>query len=89
MLYIKALDNYYSSIIPLVDTFIEAYQGKYGKIKKYINYPLAQNPKQVNVYFKNLIKKLDKFKIKDSYLQNIIGSIYELIYSTQYQLTLK
>ena len=87
----KALDNYYSSIIPLVDSFVEAYQGKNGTIKGY------SSPKIINVtsdqviikYFKSLVKNITKFKVKDSYLQNLIDSIVELLYSTIYQLSLK
>jgi hypothetical protein len=84
----KALDNYYNSIIPLVDKFIEAYQGKYGRIPSYSNYPLQNDPKKVVTYFKGLINKIQKFKINDSYLRNIVDEIYALLYSTMYLLTL-
>ena len=33
----KALENYYTSIVPLLDTYTEAYQGKYGIISNYKN----------------------------------------------------
>ena len=85
----KALDNYYNSIIPLVDSFVEAYQGKYSRITGYKNIPFSENDNNVVKYFKNLLVKINKFKVKDSYLQNIIDSIYQLIYSTLYQLSLK
>jgi len=85
----KALDNYYNSIIPLVDKFIESYQGKYGIIKGYTNYSISENPKDSVKYFQNLIESISKFKSKDTYLQNIVDSILELIYNTLYMLTLK
>lgn len=36
----KALEDYYSSIVGLVDTFVEAYQGRFGVIQDYPPAPL-------------------------------------------------
>ena len=85
----KALDNYYQSIIPLTDKFIESYQGKYSTIGQYYSLPFIENTNEILTYFDNLLLSISKFKVKDSYLNNIIDSIYELIYSTLYNLTLK
>jgi len=38
----KALEKYYEKIDGMVDTFVEAYQGKYGIIKGYKNYPFLE-----------------------------------------------
>lgn len=84
----KTLDNYYKSIIPLVDKFAEAYQAEHGLITNYSNYPLLQDTKKMVYYFEGLLTKIKQFKIKDTYLQNIVDSIYDLIYSTLYLLTL-
>ena len=41
----KALQGYYEAIVPLLDTYAEAYQGRYGLINGYrIGAPLNQNP---------------------------------------------
>uniref|UniRef100_A0A6C0I863 Uncharacterized protein n=1 Tax=viral metagenome TaxID=1070528 RepID=A0A6C0I863_9ZZZZ len=84
----KALEAYYTGIVPLLDSFTEAYQGKYGLISGYKNYPLSQDPKTAVKYFENLIKVIQKVRIPpdDQYLQNILESIYELIYKTLYLL---
>lgn len=67
----KALNEYYSEIIPLVDKFVESYQGKYCRITGYSNYSFSENPKESVKYFNNLIGSINKFKVKDKYLQNI------------------
>jgi hypothetical protein len=87
----KTLDEYYSGIISLIDDFVEAYQGKYPKIQKYSNFPIIEdyNDEVIVQYFKKLVKRLELFKVKDSFLQNHIDSIYSLIYSTIYRLSLK
>jgi ABC-type uncharacterized transport system involved in gliding motility auxiliary subunit len=82
----KALENYYTQIVPLLDTYAEAYQGKYGIIKKYKTYSFSENPKTKINYFKNLLIEIQNTNIPDQYLQNIVESIYELVYKTLYML---
>ena len=83
----KALEQYYTSIVPLLDSYTEAYQGKYGLIKKFkLNTPFSENPKSMVKYFKKLLVKIKKINIPDQYLQNIVDSVYELVYKTLYML---
>jgi len=82
----KALENYYTSIVPLLDTYTEAYQGKYGIISNYRNQKIIENPSKAIDYFKKLLVKIQKLKIVDSYLRNIVDQICELIYKTIYML---
>jgi len=87
----KALNDYYDEITDLVDGFIESYQGKHGIIKRYTNFkplPYKDNANTIK-YFENLYNKVDSLRkgIKESYLQNQIDTIQELIESTIYKLT--
>ena len=38
----KALEGYYDGIVGLIDSITESYQGKYGIVKGYKNYPLVE-----------------------------------------------
>ena len=84
----KALQEYYEGIVPLTDSWVEGYQGRRGLISGYKSAPLNQNPMNAQGYFKRLLKVVDATKIKDSYLQNILDEIRQLIYQTLYLLTL-
>ena len=85
-----ALNGYYDGIIPLVDGIIESYQGKYGIVGKYTSYDIENydNNSQVIKYFQGLEKDVDGLRdsVKDSYLQNQIDTIVELLNSTIYKL---
>lgn len=86
----KALQDYYESIDDIIDSIIESYQGKYDIVKGYKSFPIVdyENSQQLITYFKDLVQKVsDKRKsIKESYLQNQIDNIEQLIYSTLYKL---
>jgi uncharacterized phage infection (PIP) family protein YhgE len=86
----KALQGYYEGIDALVDGLIESYQGKYGIITDYKTYDMEQysNGKKTITYFKELLKVIDdnRDSVEDSYLQNQIDTIQELINSTVYKL---
>lgn len=86
----KALNDYYDDIVDLVDGLVESYQGKYGIIKGYLNFNLAnyENKEQVLGYFEALLNKVETLRQenKDSYIQNQIDSVVELIESTLYKL---
>jgi len=84
----KALQGYYEGIVTLTDDFVEGYQGRYGLISGYRSAPFNQNPMTAKGYFKRLLKVIDATKIKDSYLQNILDEIRQLVYQTLYLLTL-
>lgn len=89
----KALENYYESIVELVDGFVESVQGKYGIISGYSTYPLADWKEGGSMdYFHMLcgfVEEGRKTLPQDSYIQNQIDEIVELLYDTKYQLTLK
>ena len=86
----KALQGYYEGIDALVDGVIESYQGKYGIITNYKTYDMEQysNGKKTISYFTGLLKVIDEKRdcCEDSYIQNQIDTIQELINSTVYKL---
>jgi len=87
----KALQAYYEGIVPLLDSWAEAYMGKYGRLKRVtLNKRYMTDPKKARAYFKSLIARIRLVKLpKDSYLKNIQDEIIALIRSTMYMLTLK
>ena len=87
----KALQAYYEGIVPLLDSWAEAYMGKYGRLKRVsMNKRYMTDPKKARAYFKSLIARIRLVKLpKDSYLKNIQDEIIALIRSTMYMLTLK
>ena len=86
----KALNDYYDEIIDLTDSLVESYQGKYGILRGYSNYPILEytNKDQVIMYFEALCSKIETLRQtnQDSYIQNQIDSIVQLIKSTIYKL---
>jgi hypothetical protein len=89
----KALENYYESIVPLVDGFVESLQGKYGIVLSYSTYPLVDWKEGGSMeYFKNLCIFVEEGRNtlpQESYIQNQIDEIVGLLYEIKYQLTLK
>jgi len=87
----KALQTYYEGIVPLLDSWAEAYMGKYGRLKRItMNKRYMSDPKKARAYFKTLLARIRLVKLpKDSYLKNIQDEIIALIRSTMYMLTLK
>jgi hypothetical protein len=86
----KALNDYYDGVLGLYDGLVESYQGKYGllmNVKSFENQDY-QSSEQVIGYFEDLVSKIDENRnsVDDSYLQNQIDTIVELIYSTIYKL---
>ena len=86
----KALNEYYDEIVGLVDGLVESYQGKYGIITGYSNFALLeyQSCEAIQEYFRALNTTIEVLRqdIPDSYLQNQIDTITELIQSTLYKL---
>ncbi len=84
-----ALGEYYAAIDGLVDTLIEAIQGKYGIIKGYpMGNSFNQNMKPV-AYLQHLHDMFAKERSKlpqDSEIVNIADTIAEQIDSTLYKL---
>ena len=86
----KALQNYYEGIDGLVDGIVESYQGKYEIITGYKTIKTVdyKSTEQVIAYFKELDENIEKNRtsVKESYIQNQIDGVQELIYSTLYKL---
>jgi hypothetical protein len=85
-----ALNGYYSGIDELVDGLIESYQGKYGLLTNYKSYKNQsyKNKNQVLKYFTGLLNTIEEKRdcCDDSFIQNQIDTVQELIYSTMYKL---
>ena len=88
----KALQAYYEGIVPLLDSWAEAYMGKYGRLKRVsLNRRYIQNPQNARAYFKRLLARIRAMKLPrgDTYLKNIQDEIISLIRQTLYMLSLK
>lgn len=85
-----ALGGYYTEIGARLDGIIESYQGKYDLLKGYKSYEFKdyKNADQLIKYFTDLGDMISKKRdcCKDSFLQNQIDTVEELIYSTLYKL---
>lgn len=86
-----ALNGYYDGIVGLVDGLVETYQGKYGIIKGYSNYSLIETDScdDMITYFQALMNNIESNResfAPDSYIQNQIDTVIELITSTLYKL---
>ncbi len=87
----QALQLYYEGIVPLIDGFVESYQGKYGIIKGYKcpeGFSDFESSEALIKYFQDLETKIESNRdsVKESYLQNQIDTFVELINSTIYKL---
>jgi hypothetical protein len=86
----KALQKYYEGIDGLTDGLVESYQGKYGLMTNYKTYKMSsyKSKKQVMSYFTHVLDVIEKNRdsVEDSYIQNQIDTVQELIYSTMYKL---
>jgi hypothetical protein len=85
-----ALNGYYHDVDDLIDGLVESYQGKYEILKGYQNYELKDYSGTENTitYLKDLCDKIESLRdcCKDSYIQNQIDTVCELINSTLYKL---
>lgn len=86
----KALNEYYDGIIDLVDGLVESYQGKYNILTGYKSYDISdyKSPESTINYLKELYVKVEKLRkcCDDSYIQNQIDNVCDLINSTLYKL---
>lgn len=86
----KALNNYYDEVVGLFDGLMESYQGKYGIIKNFKSFKIEQykNNKKTISYFERLLDLIEENRdsVDDSFIQNQIDTIQELINSTLYKL---
>ena len=85
-----ALGTYYDEIVGLIDGIVESYQGKYEIITGYKTVEMVdyKSTEQLISYFRDLDNNIEKNRkgIKESYIQNQIDGVQELIFSTLYKL---
>jgi DNA-binding ferritin-like protein len=85
-----ALGTYYDEIVGLIDGIVESYQGKYEIITGYKTVEMVdyKSTEQLISYFRELDSNIEKNRkgIKESYIQNQIDGLQELIFSTLYKL---
>jgi hypothetical protein len=83
----SALGEYYNALNELVDTFAEAYQGKYGLIEGYNSYySLPPAPLEYLIGICDYIKATRADLPQDSELQNLVDEIASLTDGTIYKL---
>lgn len=89
----KALNNYYDEIIPLLDGLVESVQGIYPRIVSYtLSNPVDWSEGISTTYFKGLYDYVQKHRTmiyQETWIQNQIDEIAQLIAETLYQLSLK
>jgi len=84
-----ALNAYYDGIIPLIDGLVESYQGRYGILTGYKMAASIREDQNYEMYFEALCKFVESTRQQvpqDSFLQNQIDTVVELIESTKYKL---
>jgi hypothetical protein len=85
-----ALGTYYDQVIDLLDGLVESYQGKYGILTDYEAYPIVNysDTSQVIEFLDKLTVSIEVLRQDndDSYLQNQIDTLVELIETTKYKL---
>lgn len=85
-----AFGDYYDKIPDLLDGLVESYQGKYGVITNFTCDGVEQyKGKEDSIrYFQELVKMVESKRdsVKDSWIQNQIDNVVELIFSTIYKL---
>lgn len=82
----KALDNYYTSIVPLLDSYAEAYKGRYGNLNRMTPMnSINRDPTKVVAYFQSLLNTIQTMNLPtNTPLRNIQDEIEALIMSTIY-----
>lgn len=78
-----ALNGFYDALPDLVDSFVEAYQGKYGIIEDY-----PEEYRRLDE-IEDLVDEIEQMRADlpgDSELQNIVDEIAALVDSTVYKL---
>jgi len=85
-----ALNTYYDEIVELIDGLVESYQGKYGIVTGYSNYKLIEykGNNQTIAYLEQLYEVVYNMynSTEDTYIQNQLDGVTELIRSTIYKL---
>jgi hypothetical protein len=86
----KALNDYYDGVVDLFDGLVESYQGKHGIVEDYKcdGYDNYTSVNSAIEYLQKLDKTIESSRksVKESFIQNQIDTVQELIYSTIYKL---
>lgn len=86
-----ALNEYYDSVLDLIDDLIETYQGQYGIVDGYdvIDTNNTRTTEKL-AYFEELVEFVkharQAISAEDTHLQNIIDEVVALIYRTLYKI---
>lgn len=84
-----ALQGYYEGIIPLIDGLVESYQGRHGILRGYKMTGNIKEDESTVLYFEGLSKFVETIRTQipqDSYIQNQVDEVIDLIESTKYKL---
>jgi hypothetical protein len=85
-----ALNGYYDGVLGLFDGLVESYQGKHGIITNYQcdGFDDYSSNEQVIKYLTDLESNIEELRksVKESYIQNQIDTVEELINSTLHKL---
>lgn len=86
----EALNEFYDEVVDLFDGLVESYQGKHGIVEDYKcdGYDNYNSVNSVIEYLQKLDKTIEDSRksIKESFIQNQVDTVQELIYSTIYKL---
>lgn len=85
----RALGAYYEGIVGLVDGIVESTQGRYGIIRGYKMAGTLKEDGSYVTYFEALSKFVEMTRTQipqDSYIQNQIDEVVDLIETTRYKL---
>ena len=85
----EALNEYYDKIVKKVDGLVESIQGRNGIIRGYnLEFAVREDNKPL-IYFQALVKYVEAVRQRlpqDSYVQNQIDEIVDLLETTKYKL---
>jgi len=88
----KALDKFYTKWLELTDTYLENYQGYFGRVKMTYKETIQLNINNSDALILAANKLIEKLKLRhpdSSGLNNILDEFFNLIDETKYLLTLK
>jgi hypothetical protein len=84
----KALEKYYTGIVPLIDAYSETYTKKVKPVTA--NKRFMKTPGNIIPYFKDMLRRIKSMKLPtDTHLKAIEDDIVSLIHRTLYMLKLK
>lgn len=85
----RALGDYYDGIVPLLDGLVESTQGRYGIVRGYRMPDALREDGGFIKYFEGLSRFVEMTRTQipqDSYLQNQVDEIVDLIETTKFKL---